>query len=66
MEKSQKGDLRQVGPDKQIGEDEGREKYYRDESSSEQWPESFVGNEVDEALSRRLEVCSAAWRDGAP
>src|SRR5881398_2780743 len=65
MEDSQKSHLRQVGPDEEVREDEGREKYYGDKSSSEKWPEGLVRNEVDEALCRGLELCPVALKDGA-
>ena len=64
MEEHQKGDLWQIGPDEQIGEDEGREKDYWEQAGSEQRPEGFVRDEVDEPLEGGLDEGRALCRNG--
>ena len=56
MEDCEKSDLRQIGPDEEVCEDECREKNYRQESCSEQWPEGWMAEEVIEALESRSKM----------
>ena len=50
MEDSEKGDLRQVGPEEKVDEHEQGEQGTWDKASTEKWVEEWVTDEVYDSL----------------
>ena len=50
MEEGEQGDLGEVGPDEERGEDEEGEEEAGEEAGAEEWVEVWVGYEEEEAL----------------